>query len=303
MKVKSRPRVPDRRRAAQADARSAPRRPRIRKPEKSVSLAVSRMPKWLISAWSTGDEGDHDDDLRRACPSMPKAAPKVPMKKNAGADVDGAEHGDQAEQVQPGGQPAGEAVAEDRAPVIEPARRRDRPRRSAPSPARRQPETAQPTIQPMPTPAPPIAEVAWAKRVDAARQDADDRERDREVREAAHRALQFLGVAHAVQDLQVLRPVGVRCSGRSWFLLPVLRSSPSLRLGVRVRQRRRRAANARAAGRRLHRWNRRLHMRASSQSRNFGDFGNRDLSRRGRIRAAARIVQGFRRSAVRPRKW
>ena len=73
----------------------------------------------------------------------------------------------------------------------------------------KKPETKQPTIQPMPAPAPPIDEVAWAKRVDAARQDADDRERNREVREAAHAPLQFLGIAHAVEDLHVLLLVDV----------------------------------------------------------------------------------------------
>ena len=45
-------------------------------------------------------------------------------EEGPGADVDGAEHGDQAEQVEPGGDPAGAAVAEDRAPVIEAAGRR-----------------------------------------------------------------------------------------------------------------------------------------------------------------------------------
>src|SRR3954447_1998058 len=42
-------------------------------------------------------------------------------EERPGADIDGAEHGDQAEQVEPGGHPAGAAIAEDRAPVIEAA--------------------------------------------------------------------------------------------------------------------------------------------------------------------------------------
>jgi hypothetical protein len=42
------------------------------------------------------------------------------------------------------------------------------------------------------------------ERVDAAGEDADDRERDGEVREFRHGTLQFLRVAHAMQDLHVL---------------------------------------------------------------------------------------------------
>ncbi len=42
------------------------------------------------------------------------------------------------------------------------------------------------------------------ERRDAAGQDADDRERDREIREAAHAAGQLLGVAHLMQRLDVV---------------------------------------------------------------------------------------------------
>ena len=52
---------------------------------------------------------------------MPSNGPKCAEEEGPGADIDGAQHGDEAEQVEPGRHPAGEAVAEDRAPVIEAA--------------------------------------------------------------------------------------------------------------------------------------------------------------------------------------
>ncbi|MNT74583.1 hypothetical protein D3C72_2134110 [compost metagenome] len=42
------------------------------------------------------------------------------------------------------------------------------------------------------------------QRVDAAGENADDGERDREVRELAHSPLKLLGIAHRMQDLHVL---------------------------------------------------------------------------------------------------
>ena len=46
------------------------------------------------------------------------------------------------------------------------------------------------------------------QRIDAPRQDADDREGNGEVREAREPPLEFLRVTHAVQDLYVLALVG-----------------------------------------------------------------------------------------------
>ena len=62
---------------------------------------------------------------------------------------------------------------------------------------------------------------ALAQRVDAAGEDADDGKRDREVLEAFHVARQLLGIAHAVQHLQVV--IGrvrwaVHESSRLWVL-------------------------------------------------------------------------------------
>ena len=83
------------------------------------------------------------------------------LKEKGRADVDGAQYGDEAEQVEPGGQPAGEAVAQNGRPVIQAARRR-----VGGSDLRHgQGEhggDAQPNIQPMPAPAPPIDDVACA---------------------------------------------------------------------------------------------------------------------------------------------
>ena len=92
---------------------------------------------------------------------MPKVGAEGAEEEVEGADVDGAEHGDEAEQVEPGREPAGEAVPEDRAPVVEAAggrigrgdlrqRQREDARRSR-----------QPIGQPMPMAAPPAPAVAW----------------------------------------------------------------------------------------------------------------------------------------------
>ena len=49
---------------------------------------------------------------------------------------------------------------------------------------------------------------------DAAGEDADDRERDREIRERLHAPVEFLRIAHAVEDLYVLLLVAVRVAWR-----------------------------------------------------------------------------------------
>ena len=140
-------------------------------------------------------------------------------EEGPGADIDGAEHGDEAEQVEPGRHPAGAAVAEDRAPVIEAARGRiggaDLRHRDG------EDETDEAADQP----ADADADAAGAggrlrQRVDAAGEDADDREGDGEVREAAQSPFQFLGVAHAMEDLHVLLLVDVGVCNTRRHLLP-----------------------------------------------------------------------------------
>ncbi len=92
---------------------------------------------------------------------MPKRRTESAEEEVEGADVDGAEHGDEAQKVEPSREPACEAVAEDRAPVIEAAGgrigRRDLRQRQGEQ-ARR---SSTPTGQPMPMAAPPAPAVAW----------------------------------------------------------------------------------------------------------------------------------------------
>ena len=154
--------------------------------------------------------------------SMPSVGPKAPKKKVQVPTLMAPSTVIEAEQVEPGRQPAGEAVAEDRAPVIEAARRRIGRADLRHAPARTRREMKQPSGQPMPMPMPPAPEVAWRQRIDAAGQDADDREGNCEVREAAHAPLQFLRIAHAVEDLDVLLLVDFRvplhpCAGYAFF--------------------------------------------------------------------------------------
>ncbi len=76
----------------------------------------------------------------------------------------------------------------------------------------------------------PIFSAAGARgrlceRIDAAREDADDREGDREIREAAHAPLQLLGIAHRVEDVDVRLLVGLRIA-LSRTLMPCSRRWP-----------------------------------------------------------------------------
>jgi len=113
-----------------------------------------------------------------------------PDEEGPGADVDGAEHSDQAEKVQPGRHPSSAPVAENGTPVIEPTRRRigraDLRHRHGEN------ETDEASDQP----AHPDRDTAGARsalgeRVDAARQDADDREGYCEVGETAWERFRF----------------------------------------------------------------------------------------------------------------
>ena len=155
------------------------------------------------------DDGHEGHDLQRGRAIETDHRPEGAGKVERRADVDGAQHGDQAEQVHPGGDPADEAVAEDRAPVVKPARRR----KGRGDLRHRQREHARHNAAGDPADAKSGAadrRDALRERVDAARQDADDREGDREVRELAHAARKFLGIAHAVEDLEVLLAVMFR---------------------------------------------------------------------------------------------
>ena len=69
------------------------------------------------------DHADEDDDLP-GCPGHADQRPECAGEEEGRADIDGAHHGDETEQVEPCRHPAGEAVAENRSPMIEPARGR-----------------------------------------------------------------------------------------------------------------------------------------------------------------------------------
>ena len=118
------------------------------------------------------------------------------------ADVDGRERGDQSAQVEPGGRPTPAAVAEDRGPVIQAAGRRKgrgdlshrrgkgQGEQTGHRPAeadRRSADAAKPLM----------------KRRDAAREDADDRQRNGVVGKPAHPPHKFLAVAHPVQRFDI----------------------------------------------------------------------------------------------------
>src|SRR5581483_3909586 len=123
-------------------------------------------------------------------------------------DIDGPEHGDQSEQIEPRREPAGEPVAQDRAPVIEPARRRIG--RSDLRQSEREHARHGTTERPAEANRGAArARRALGERVDAARENADDREGDREIGELAHAPVEFLRIAHAVENLHVLLFVGL----------------------------------------------------------------------------------------------
>ena len=126
-----------------------------------------------------------------------------------GADIDGPQHGDETKQVEPCRDPAGAAIAEDRAPVVEASGRRIG--RTDLRHGHREGERDEAADQPADADADATgARGSLSQRVDAAGQDADDRERDGEIRKAAQAPLQFLGVAHVVEDFYVLRLVCIR---------------------------------------------------------------------------------------------
>src|SRR4029079_6304669 len=67
------------------------------------------------------DHADEDDDLTGR-PGHANQWAECAGKEERRADIDGTHYGDETEQVEPCGHPAGEAVAGTRSPVIETAR-------------------------------------------------------------------------------------------------------------------------------------------------------------------------------------
>ncbi len=72
------------------------------------------------------DDNEEGDAHHRRIRQPEIAGAERTHEEIVGADVDGAEHSDETEQVEPGGQPAGETVTEDGAPVIEAAKPSDK---------------------------------------------------------------------------------------------------------------------------------------------------------------------------------
>src|SRR5262249_48597732 len=116
--------------------------------------------------------------------------------------------GDLADQVEPTGGPAPARAAELGGPVVEAARRRER---RGDLGHRERDDGGEETDQ---QPAPRDRDRAAALegdvvRGEAAREDRDDREADREVLEATHRTEELLGVAQPMQSPLVLRQLDV----------------------------------------------------------------------------------------------
>ena len=160
------------------------------------------------------DERDHDRlhppaavADRRARPARhvhaEHAGENQVAEEEVDAEIDRGDDEEEAEHVEPRRNPAPAASAEDRGPMVEAAGgrigRRDLSERrgndhreyAADEPANRDGEG-------------PARGKRYGEGGDAASEDADDRERDREVREAFHAPVEFLRVAHAVQDFDVL---------------------------------------------------------------------------------------------------
>ena len=110
-------------------------------------------------------------------------------------DIDGAENCDQSEKVQPSRHPSREAVTEDGTPVIQTTgsrigrtdlsqcKRKHSGEKTSDGPANPDCRTTS-TCRCLP------------ERIDPARENADDRERNRKIREAAHASFKFLRVPH-----------------------------------------------------------------------------------------------------------
>ena len=130
------------------------------------------------------------------------------LEEERGTDIDGAENRNETQQVEPRRQPPGEPVAENGGPVIKPARRRESrgDLRHGQREGSRDGATHEPTNTRTST---TDGGNGLREAVNAARQDADDGERDGKVRELAHAAFKFLSITHAVEDFHVRLFLGV----------------------------------------------------------------------------------------------
>ena len=117
--------------------------------------------------------------------------------------VDRGDHEHETEQIQPRSEPAPHFAAENRTPVIKAASRRIRRRdlRHRGRHDQREQRAERPAESDR---RPARRRQTHLERRDAARQNADQRERHREVRERPHAPGQFLRVAHLVQQLDVV---------------------------------------------------------------------------------------------------
>ena len=136
---------------------------------------------------------------------------------------------DLADQVEPAGEPAPGRAAELRRPVVEAAG--GRVGRGDLGHRERDDRAHEADEQPAPRDGDRAALLEGdVVRGQAAREDRDDREADREVLEPAHRAEELLRVAELVEDLLVLRGVDRTGAGAGVSLMP----PPSLMTGPAV---------------------------------------------------------------------
>ena len=124
-------------------------------------------------------------------------------EQRVGADIDRGDDENETDQIDPGRGPTPAAPAQNRRPVIEPARRRigggdlrhrggdDHRIQAAEQPADADRKSA-------------ARRESGLERGDAAGKDANDRERNREIRENVHAAGQLLRISHLVQRLYVV---------------------------------------------------------------------------------------------------
>ena len=168
--------------------------------EMSFSSATSLTLKMFISACRPRMAGVHVDDLVRR--GMKRPRPEQVQQRvgeDRGAVVDSGRDRDLPDEVEPAGEPAPHRAAHLRGPVVETARSRVF-RRDLGHAERDDDHEAghdRPAVRLLDG-----ASVVQARRVERERpgQDRDDRERDREVREAAHPPPQLLGIAESVED-------------------------------------------------------------------------------------------------------
>ena len=179
--------------------------------ETVLSRFSTGRPKRLIAEVQQDDRRVDDEDvlLRQR-----HVEPEVEERRDEGrrAVVDRRGHGDLADQVEPAREPAPPRAAELGGPVVEAAGRRHR--RGDLRHRERDDGAEAADQQPAPRDGdrPAVVERDEIGR-QAAREDRDDREGDREVAEAAHGPIELLGVAEFVQELLVLVQLMPRAGG------------------------------------------------------------------------------------------